>query len=254
MRAETKNTIGTLVGVGVAFGLLGGMLFALDRAQRSAPPPKGGGGSSGNTGKGGSGGGTTIDPWANLKTQLQLLELQTNSLSQLSSYILPAVHQIGLDSDQVKAAGQAIAFGPSPPPATSAQLVPLGQALGKLVFDAPAASTFDQATATAVASVVAQANAVVAAATSALPGGQPGVAGWGPGAQRGGSTSQGAQHGGGYSSGGAASRSAVSNGGTVAQRSAAQGGSAPSSRSAAQRQAEAMLFYMLNPPPYRPPR
>jgi hypothetical protein len=253
MRAETKNTIGTLVGVGVAFGLLGGMLFALDRAQRSAPPPKGGGGSSGNTGKGGPG--TTIDPWANLKTQLQLLELQTNSLSQLSSYILPAVHQIGLDSDQVKAAGQAIAFGPSPPPATSAQLVPLGQALGKLVFDAPAASTFDQATATAVASVVAQANAVVAAATSALPGGPPGVAGWGDsGGPRAGGMSQGGSHGdagGGYSQG---QRSAMSDNPPPQSMSSQGGGGSSPQRSSAQRQAESALFYMLNPPPYRPPR
>jgi hypothetical protein len=248
---ETKSNIGPVIGAGVAFALLGTMLIVLDRSQRAAaqPPAKGGGGT---TGKGG--GPTQVDPWASLKTQLQLLELQTNSLAALSSYILPSVHQIGLDSDAVKAAGQAIAFGKTPPPATSDQLVPLGQAVGKLLADAPAASTFDAATQQTVSAIVATANGVLAAAISTLPGGHPGVAGWSSGgAGRGGSISQGGPHGGGFNTNPTSRSAAQSNGGPVSRSAAQNNGGGPRA-SSAQRQAEAQLIFMLNPPRPPPPR
>jgi len=160
-----RDQLYSLIGVGIGLGLVTAMVWALNNANKAAAAKAGGS----NTGAI-----APQDPWGPLKTRIGLLNSQLNSLAQLTTFLLPSVHQISLDGGDVLWAANQIALGATldgrtaaPPPASDTQLTALGQAVGKLLADAPAASTVDTATAQTVAGVVGAANDVLTAAVTA---------------------------------------------------------------------------------------
>ena len=104
---------GQLLGVGVAVGLLGALAYAL---SKSAPAKSQGGGT-----------GTVQprDPWAALKTQINLLSLAGSNFNALAASSLPAGQRITAETNFLVAAAnqiinsKALNGGVNVPPAPS---------------------------------------------------------------------------------------------------------------------------------------